>query len=147
MTRADFYIVDAPAVPFRFVCQLAERVRNEGLDIYIHAASREQAETIDELLWTFRDISFLPHAAIDSMEAGEPCPVVIGWEGETAPARQVLINLSGAIPEDTDVYERIIEVVPSGPSDRHQARLRYKDYRTRGWEMHSHNIEFARDRH
>ncbi len=141
MSRADFYIVDNPAVPYRFVCQLADKVRNEGYDIYIHAASREEAATLDDLLWTFRDVSFLPHAVIDSAEPVEDCPVVIGWEGETPLARRVLINLSGDAPGNPDAYERIIEVVPSEPEGRRQARLRYRDYRARGLEMHSHNIE------
>ena len=69
MTRADFYIVDVPAIPYRFVCQIADKVRNEGYDMYIHTASREEAATIDDLLWTFRDIGFLPHAVIDSADS------------------------------------------------------------------------------
>lgn len=142
MPRADFYIVAEPAVPCRFVCQLTEKVRNEGYDIYIHAATREQATTIDDLLWTFKDISFLPHASIDSQDVTE-CPVIIGWKGEEPLRRQVLINLSGAVPEHTDTYDRIIEVVPSDPAGRDRARQRYRDYRARGLEMHSHNIEPA----
>ena len=140
MPRADFYIVAEPTVPYRFVCQLADKVRNEGYDIYIHAATREAAATIDDLLWTFRDISFLPHASIDSPDAAD-CPIIVGWEGEGPLQRQVLINLSGNLPEHTSAYERVIEVVPSDPAERHQARLRYKDYRARGMEMRSHNIE------
>ena len=143
MARADFYIVPEAAIPYRFVCQLAEKVRKEGYDIYVHAASREAAATIDDLMWTFRDISFLPHASIDSADAVEDSPVIIGWEGEQPRQRQVLINLSGSMPERADGYERIIEIVPSAPAERDQARLRYKDYRARGLEMHSHNIEPA----
>ena len=127
-------------MPYRFVCQLADKVINEGYDMYIHTASREEAATIDDLLWTFRDISFLPHTVIDSADGVKDCPVVIGWDGETPLARRVLINLSGAVPDNPDTYERIIEIVPSEAESRHQARLRYKDYRARGLEMHSHNI-------
>ncbi len=145
MTRADFYIVPEPAIPYRFVCQLADKVRNEGYDIYVHAASREAAATIDDLLWTFRDISFLPHAAIDSADGVEDCPIIIGWQGETPARRRVLINLSGAMPDNPDAYERIIEVVPSDPDGRQQARLRYKDYRDKGMTMHSHNIDTGHD--
>ena len=142
MPRVDFYIVAEPALPYRFICQLTNKVRNEGYDIYIHAASREEALTIDDLMWTFNDISFLPHAPVDSTEAGD-CPIIIGWEGRDRLRRQVLINLSGTLPEDTVDYERIIEVVPSDPGYRHQARQRYKDYRDRGLELHSHDIGVA----
>ena len=144
MARADFYIVDEQATPHRFVCQLVEKVRQEGYDIYIHAASRDEAAILDGLLWTFRDISFLPHAAVDAAGAVEDCPVIIGWEGETPPARRVLINLSHAAPAQTDGYERIVEVVPSDPDARRQARVRYRDYRDKGLELHSHNIGAAR---
>ena len=144
MPRADFYIVAEPSIPYRFVCQVAETVRKEGSDIYIHAASRDAAATLDDLLWTFRDTSFLPHAVIDSTGDMEDYPVIIGWKGEEPLRRQVLINLSAAAPGQTDAYDRIIEVVPSDAEERQQARLRYKDYRARGLEMHSHNIESTR---
>ena len=140
MSRADFYIVEEPTVPYRFVCQLASKIRGEGYDIYIHVASREEAETLDNLLWTFRDISFLPHALVDTGEATEQYPVIIGWEGTTPLTRRLLINLSGGTVAGTDSYERIVEVTPADPEQRQQARLRYKDYRARGLEMHSHNI-------
>ncbi len=143
MPRADFYIVAESSIPYRFVCRIAETARKEGCDIYIHAASREAAATIDDLLWTFRDISFLPHAPVDAADAAEHSPIVIGWEGEQPQPRQVLINLSGAVPEHVENYERIIEIVPSDPDQRNQARRRYKDYRARGLEMHSHNAESA----
>ena len=143
MTRADFYIVSEQATPHRFVCQLVEKARREGYDIYIHAASRDEAATLDDLLWTFRDISFLPHAAVNAAEAVEDCPVIIGWEGATPPARRVLINLSGTVPANAHGYERIVEVVPSDPDARRQARVRYKDYRQRGVEMHTHNVGAA----
>lgn len=143
MPRADFYIVAEQTTPYRFVCQVAERVRKEGCDIYIHAASREAAATIDDLLWTFRDTSFLPHASVDATDSVGDSPIIIGWEGEQAQQRQVLINLSGAVPEHAENYERIIEIVPSDPAERNQARARYKDYRDKGLEMHSHNVEPA----
>ena len=131
-------------MPYRFVCQLVEKAMQGGYDVYIHAASRDEAETLDTLLWTFRDISFLPHAAIDAAEDLEGYPVIIGWAGETPPARRVFINLSGTAPADVAGCERIVEVVPSDPDARRQARARYKDYRDKGLELHSHNIGNAR---
>ncbi len=144
VTRADFYVVGEQTMPYRFICQLVEKARQGGHEIYIHASSRDEAGTLDDLLWTFKDISFLPHAAIDVAEAVADYPVIIGWEGETPLARAVLINLSGAVPAHLDGCERILEVVPSDPDARRQARARYQDYRDRGLELHSHNIGDAR---
>ncbi len=142
MPRVDFYIVAEHNLPYRFVCHLANKVRGEGYDIYIHATSRDEALTIDDMLWTFQDISFLPHSLVDSMEARD-CPIIIGWQGQDRLPRQVLMNLSATPPEPMDGYERIIEVVPSDPDFRRPARQRYKDYRDKGLELYSHNIEPA----
>jgi len=140
MTRADFYIVAEHNTPYRFICNLSDKVRQEGYDLYIHASSKEQASTLDDMLWTFRDISFLAHALADSPEA-DNTPIIIGWEGGVYQFRQVLMNLSNSFPGAIDSYGRIIEVVPSDPNQREKARQRYKDYRDKGLELHSHNIE------
>lgn len=142
MPRADFYIIPEPSLPPRFVCQLAGRVREEGYDLYIHAASKAEALTLDDLLWTFRDISFLPHALADEAEALD-CPIVIGWEGAEGPSRQVLLNASGALPQSIAGYERVIDAAPADPKARDLARQRYKHYRDSGLEVRHHKIEPA----
>ncbi len=139
MTRADFYIVADHNMPYRFICNLCDKVREEGYDLYIQASSREQASTLDEMLWTFRDISFLAHALIDSADA-DNTPILIGWEGEVCQSRQALMNLSNTFPDPVEGYERIIEVVPSAPDHREKARQRYKAYRDQGLALHSHDI-------
>ena len=142
MPRADFYIIPEPSLPPRFVCQLAGRVREEGYDLYLHAASKAAALTLDDLLWTFRDISFLPHALVDEAEASD-CPIVIGWEGAEGPPRQVLLNASGALPQSIAGYERIIDAAPADPKARDLARQRYKHYLDQGLEVRHHKIDPA----
>ena len=136
--RVDFYIVAEPTLPYRFVCRLTGKARSEGYGVYIHAASAEEATTIDDLLWTFKDVSFLPHQQV--ADATGDCPVLIGHGRWEHPPRQALVNLSGECPAAPDGYERIIEIVPSEPGCRNRARARYKDYRDRGLELHSHNV-------
>lgn len=140
--RVDFYIVAEPTLPYRFVCRLTEKARDEGYGVYIHAASAEQAATIDDLLWTFRDTSFLPHQQLDADTADTAaCPVLIGCAGRAHPIRPAaLINLSDQPPAAVDDYERIIEIAPSEPGCRNRARARYKRYRDQGLELHSHNM-------
>lgn len=142
MPRADFYIIPEPSLSPRFVCQLAGKVREEGYDLYLHAASKDAALTLNDLLWTFRDISFLPHALVDEAEALD-CPIVIGWEGAEGPPRQVLLNASGALPKSIAGYERIIDAAPADPEARDLARQRYKHYRDQGLEVRHHKIEPA----
>ena len=72
MPRIDFYILAESNIPHRFVCNLASKVRAEGLRIHVQAESREQAVKLDDGFWTFRDISFIPHALADQADS-PPC--------------------------------------------------------------------------
>jgi DNA polymerase III subunit chi len=66
MTRVDFYVLpDAdPAQRPLLACKLAEKAYGQGLKVYIHTATEGEALHLDELLWTFRAGSFLPHAIV-----------------------------------------------------------------------------------
>jgi DNA polymerase-3 subunit chi len=119
---------------------MAVRVRGDNLDLHIHANSREDAVALDGLLWTFRDISFLPHALADD-GAAQTVPIVIGWPGVTPRIGQALINLGTDMPDFAGDFQRIIEPVPAAPELREQSRQRFRRYRERGWELVTHEPE------
>ena len=140
MPRIDFYILGENKIPQRFVCNLVSKVIAEGNRIHIHAQSRDEAETLDDSLWTFRDISFLPHAMADQADAPDH-PVVIGWPGSARTNADVLINLALEGPENPEQFERVLELVGSRDNNRQLARTRYRRYREAGYELHSHNMD------
>lgn len=138
MARADFYILNGNTAPSRFSCTVAGKACNQGNSVYIVAENQDAAASLDDLLWTYQDISFLPHACIDVATPGTP--IIIGWPGIQAPQTDVLINLTGAIPDDIAGFNRIIEIIADESSRREQGRERYKFYREHGFEMFNHNI-------
>lgn len=138
MTRVDFYILANSSTADRFACSIAGKVRQQGHKIYIHTNNRDEAGKIDDLLWTHKDISFLPHSLVDS---GETEDISIGWTGQQAPEAHVLINLGNDIPDFVNEYERVVEMVPTEPDLKKQARERYKRYRDSGYELHNHQID------
>ena len=89
---------------------------------------------LDDLMWTYKDISFLPHGLIDDDADGNT--ITIGWEGEVSNSNEVLINLSSNVPEFVDNFKRIIEIVPADNADKQRARDRYRQYRQAGFELH-----------
>lgn len=139
MTRVDFYILDKQSSPENFACSIVNKVFHKGMEIHIHTESRESAVRLDDYMWTFRDISFLPHVLADD-SPGEATPVTIGWEGSTRPNQDVLLNLGNNIPEFAGTFARIIEIVPPENPARDQARDRYRQYRELGYELHNHEI-------
>ena len=76
---------------------LIERTRQRGQRALIRAESAERAQAIDNLLWTWSEESFLPHAqAGDGDSAAQP--VLITTEDGNANRAQVLFLVGGAMP-------------------------------------------------
>lgn len=138
--RVDFYILQDQNPPERFACAISGKIFRQGLKIHLHTESRESAVALDDLLWTYRDISFVPHQLCDNSDNGDT-PVTIGWPGATANHDGVLINLNAGIPDSAGDFARIIEIVAAYEPLRGQARERYRQYRDLGYEMHNHEID------
>lgn len=138
MSRVDFYILQNSVADGRylFACKLAEKVHSLGNRIYIHTSSAADSAALDELLWTFRAGSFLPHA----ISQDESMPVLIGHDSEPTDQRQVLINLAGSVPSFFSRFERVVEIIENGDAERQDGRVRFKSYREHGIEPTPHNL-------
>ena len=121
-----------------FACTRAADACGEGREIHIHARSPEEAASLDDLLWTFRDISFLPHCVIEGDDSRSE-PITIGWQ-ERAPGGDVLINLAAEVPPFAESFAHILEPVPGDPELKQEARARFRHYRDRGLDPVSHEV-------
>ncbi len=140
MPQVDFYVLPENTAQERFVCLITNKVWRKGNKVFINTASREAAETFDRLLWTYKDISFVPHEMADS-DTSSDCPIIIGWQDNAPDNSEVLINLAHNIPSYADKFARIVEIVAGDNADRHQSRNKYSDYRNRGYDLNNHSIE------
>ena len=143
MTRVDFYVLptEAPRNRALLACRLAEKAFSQGHRVYIHTGSEQQSQELDDLLWTFRQGSFIPHA-ITGTETAENAAVLVGHQPEPAGNHlDVLINTAQEVPLFFGRFERVAELVDQQPGTLQQARERYKFYRDRGYELQSHNIK------
>jgi len=142
MTRVDFYVLESsgPTSRHRCACRIAEKAFLLDHRIYIHAGSEPEAHTIDDLLWSFRGGSFIPHALVTPREVhGEA--VLIGHDPETDPAEtDLLINLAEEIPMFFSRFERVAEVVSEDESSRASGRNRFRFYRDRGYDLRTHQL-------
>lgn len=140
--RIDFYILSdaSPGAREHLSCRIAEKAYKAGHRIYVLADSETHAGRIDELLWTFRDGSFVPHAR--ASDRAEPVPpVLIGSGGEAdAPAADVMINLTAAVPPFFSRFPRVAEIVDASDEGRRAGRERFRFYREQGLEPHSHQV-------
>ena len=141
MARIDFYVLSQAGEQARhnFACRLAEKAYRLDNTVHIETGARADAERIDELLWTFRDGSFVPHNIVGSGDAESP--VTIACNSESAAAKDLLINLSDDIPDIAASFPRIAELVSSDPDCRQRSRKRYAVYRDQGHTVDTHDIQ------
>lgn len=147
MTKIDFYILPQEAIQQRhlFACRLAEKAYKLGHRIYIHSDDDAQAHTMDQLLWSFRDSSFIPHALLSPGEGEENhgAQVQIGYAETITPTLAtdgLLINLSHSVPEFFSRFERVSEIVVQHPHVQQATRANYRFYRDRGYQLDSHDL-------
>lgn len=143
MSRVDFYVLSQaqPNARLQQACVLAEQATAGLRHVYVQMQCAADVEQLDELLWTFRDGSFLPH----EVYAGAPAShartlVLLGQMPAPASHRQLLINLQDALPQNLEDYEHIAEIVALDPEHKRMARERYRQYRKYGCVLNSYNL-------
>ena len=142
MTRVDFYIIEDSAATARqhFVCRLAEKAWQQGHKVYIHTDDAGQSSLLDDLLWTFRDGSFLPHS-LDSGPDADSVMVHIGHSDEPLHHDDVLINMGQSVPLFFSRFKRVAEVIAGDEQAKQAGRERFRFYRERGYPLESHTIK------
>lgn len=144
MAQVDFYILPENGNQKYFACALIQKAWKQGNNIFVNTRSESEAAAFDDLLWTFKDISFLPHCLAANNNT-ENSPVVIGHDnqanGQIPDHTTILLNLTDQIPRDTNKLKRILEIVAGSENERQQARKRYAEYRDQGHELNNHKIE------
>lgn len=141
MTRVDFYVLDHSdsQAQQRLACRIADKAYSKENQIYIHTNDPQQSEQLDQLMWVYKDGSFLPHCLISAEESIQT-PVLIGHDHEPEHNTDVLINLADEVPGFFSRFERIVELVTGDEPTRQKARQRYKFYRDRGYPIETHNL-------
>ena len=142
MARVDFYVLSQTGEQARqlFACRLAEKAYRLDNSVYILARDQASAEKIDDLLWTFRDGSFVPHQLAKPGSTELPSPVCIGYDPAAAESRDLLISLVDDIPPCADAFPRIAELVTSDAESKQFSRRRFATYRDQGHELDTHNV-------
>lgn len=141
MTRVSFYILKGSEAHDRqvFACRLIEKAYKQGHHIYIHTDNAEQAELVNQTLWSFRADSFVPHQLTDGLNA-DNCPVLIGHNTKPPRLMDLLINLGTEQPSFFSQFERVAEFINDDKQLKIMGRERYRFYQQRGYELTTHKI-------
>ncbi len=140
--RVDFYLLNdsQPEARWLTTCRLLEKAYRRGHTVFVYCENKNDAELLDELLWTYKEDSFVPHNL--QGEGPEPPPAVqMGYGSEPRGFNDILFNMTSTIPPFHIRFRRIIEVVLGNDADKTISREHYRTYRAKGYELHTHDIE------
>ena len=98
MTETLFYHLERRSLE-EVLPGLVEKSRQRGWKALIRADTADRADTLDTLLWTYDDQSFLPHAQLGDGEAARQ-PVLITVEEGNPNAAEIVFFVGGARPSD-----------------------------------------------
>lgn len=157
MAEVSFYILPTESLQDRylFACKLIEKAYRSGCFCYVLTDSPEQSRTIDDLLWTFRAGSFIPHqiytgelpdiARDGEYAAGSPGAsaavekvILIGSLNAPEHWQKVLFNLSSRYPDVGSQTERILEILDNSETTKEAGRNRYRQYQQSGMKITTH---------
>jgi DNA polymerase-3 subunit chi len=142
-TQVDFYLLAAadPRARLTTACRIAEKAYDQGLRVAVRTASPSETAELDELLWTFSDRSFVPHAVWPAEPAiAEQTPVLIASGALPGSHSDVLINLATDSPAEPTRFARICEIVGSDEVLKRRARIRWRSYSEAGLAPVKHDL-------
>ncbi|HIF73466.1 MAG TPA: DNA polymerase III subunit chi [Porticoccaceae bacterium] len=138
MTQISFYALSTDSEESRrqFACRLAEKAFSMGHQVFIQVQSIAEAKEIDDLLWSFRPNSFVPHSSDHEPKVA----VQIGVEAEANQHDEVLINLTNSPCTQHRNFQRINEILTTDEASLKQGRNCYRFYQTAGYKPETHKI-------
>ena len=139
--RVDFYLLNnaEPKSAEIVACRLIEKAYQRGHRVFVFCEDAQAAARLDELLWTYKDDSFIPHN-LQGEGPEPPPPVQIGYGPEPRGFNDILLNLSTTIPPYFSRFRRVMEVIASNDAAKDIGRNHYREYRSKQCDLHTHNL-------
>lgn len=142
MVEVSFYVLSSTGMQerYRFACKLIEKAYRSGCFCYVQTDSPQHSHTLDELLWTFRPNSFIPHQIYQGETPEFPNTVLIGNQPAPGQWQKTILNLASNPPADLSNTERLLEILDNNEQLKEMGRQRYRYYKQLGLSLQTHHI-------
>lgn len=125
-----------------YTCRLVRKASRTGAAV-VMTGPKPVLGQFDRALWTFDELDFIPHAIGPAPDA-KPTKGVRArqiWlleDASQAEVHQILVNLGDMPPAGFESFTRLVEIVSTDAADRAAARVRWKHYAARGYQITRH---------
>jgi DNA polymerase III subunit chi len=132
---------NAPA-KLAYACRLLRKAAGTGSTVAV-LGDKAMLAKLDEQLWSFSALDFVPHGRFDALNESQrmATPIWLVDAPQQGQGRDVLVNLTQAVPDGLEAFSKVIEVVTLEEADRNSARVRWKQYTERGLEIVRHDLQ------
>ena len=116
----------------RALPRLLEKVYATGARVVIFFDHKEQLERIDEVLWTYGQMDFLPHGTYLEKHP-EKQPIYLTVNDENPGNADILVQMGHKEHPNIKSFRRIVDIFENvNPLSVQNARDRYKRYKEEG---------------
>ncbi|MCB0281260.1 MAG: DNA polymerase III subunit chi [Calditrichae bacterium] len=121
----------------KYVCDLAEKLYDSNVSVTIFTGDAKTVNQVDDLLWTWKQESFVPHSVHDQNSAAQG-PVILTVQKESLPDTDALILFDPLPAEYLSKYKLIIDFAEVYHADKvKESRIRFKNLRDSGlFDLH-----------
>jgi len=135
---ALFYILNKAEDLKISVCKIIKKYYKKKYKIFVSSRSNDLVNELNNLLWTFEQISFIPHCTTKNYDKNSPIllsgkdsfPKTINLE-----EYDVWLNLDDDMEENYTDFEIILEVVSQNEEERILSRKKYLNYQKNNFEV------------
>lgn len=144
MAEVSFYILPSESLQERYLyaCKLIEKAYRSGHFCYVLTDSIKQSQHLDDLLWTFRAGSFIPHQLYTGEIPDFEKVILIGSLDAPEHWQKTIINLSSQCPKNFESAGRIVEILDNSEETKELGRNRYRLYQQSEIIITTHKIDY-----
>ncbi len=141
--EAFFYILKQSSEFNKIVCQIIKHFYKIKSRIILTSQDNQLIKDLNNLLWTFEQVSFIPHSTYEGFDLLAP---VFLCNKNSLPnsfdlsSYNVLFNLDEEIPNDYQNYEKIIEFVLPQENCKAKSREHYLFYKKNDFNINHETI-------
>lgn len=134
MTAIQFYHLTKTPLE-RALPKLLEKASGAGFRSLVVTDSEQRMDTLNQLLWTYDQDSFLAHGSAKEGNADKH-PILLSTELAAENAAKALFVTDGRIVENAEHFERVLDMFDGNdPESVASARQRWTLYKNAGHEI------------
>ncbi|MFC2089107.1 DNA polymerase III subunit chi [Calditrichota bacterium] len=140
MADKIIFITLSVANKMRVVCDLIENEYMNGRRVIVNVADESEGKSLDQMLWSWKQSSFIPHAFVPELLDQSDDPVLITDNLYTNLSYDTLILVSPLPVEKFDWFHTVIDFAEKyNPTKIVADRDRFKLYRDKNIILETHN--------